>query len=370
MKMLFILSIASGYGGAERSIELIMSHIPKDLALRVYAENEFHLDRLTQPGTLPVDARLISISSTSTIWGLRIAALRLAFDCLRYPHATLLINTHASALVAAMTAKFLPGLGHRCHIYVRDFLWREHDYIFSRLSGVNVLVPSAVVAERLGYLTPFYLEPIGAIPFSIVPDMVKIPSGPVNYDGPILHLATVNSWKGHSDLMMALRMLKQKGQTVSVKSHGVVGNAALNTRLHRLVDQLEISDCYALCPYVADPDALLRECRAVVVPSVSHSGGPETFGRTVIEAWAYRKPVVAYASGAVAHLLEDGVDGLLVPEGDIHALSDALNRLTNSPELSKQLGEAGYDKVSRLYEASTVTRRLLKSLEAPKKVST
>jgi glycosyltransferase involved in cell wall biosynthesis len=73
--------------------------------------------------------------------------------------------------------------------------------------------------------------------------------------------------------------------------------------------------------------------------------------------------VVAYACGAVAHLVEDGVDGLLVTEGNIHALSDPLQRLSDSPEMSKRLGEAGHDKVRRLYEASSVTRRLLEALE-------
>lgn len=362
MMTLFILSFAPGYGGAERSIELILRRMPNNIQLRVYAENAFHLERLSQPDALPTNARLMRISRTTTIWGRRIAALRLAIDCLRHPQATLLINTHASALVAAMAAKVVPRLGKRCHIYVRDFLWGDLDYIFGRLSGAKILAPSAVVGERAGYLTPFHLEPTGVMPLSIVPDMVEIPTGPLSYEGPLLHLATVNPWKGHVDLMMALQRLKNNGLTVSAHSHGVVGNVDLNARLSRLIDKLEIGDCYALCSYVADPAALLRECRAVVVPSVSHSGGPETFGRAVIEAWAYQKPVVAYASGAIARLVDDGVDGLLVPEGDIQALGDALHLLSVSPELSKRLGQAGHDKVRRQYEAGAVTQRLLQSL--------
>jgi glycosyltransferase involved in cell wall biosynthesis len=102
----------------------------------------------------------------------------------------------------------------------------------------------------------------------------------------------------------------------------------------------------------------------VVVPSVSHSGGPETFGRTVIEAWAWRKPVVAYACGAVAGLIEDGVDGLLVPEGDVEALAEALHRLSTAPDLCRRLGEAGHARVLRDYEAGAVTRRLLDALAA------
>lgn len=145
MKMLFTVSIASGYGGAERRIELTLRQLPPGAPLQVYAENEFHLDRLTQPSTLPIDARLIRVSSTSAIW-------------------------------------------------------YDHDYIIGRLSGTMVMAPSAGLVERSGYLTPLYIEPIGAIP---------------------------------------------KGQTVLAKSHGIIGNSALNKHLHRLVDLLEINDCYA-----------------------------------------------------------------------------------------------------------------------------
>jgi len=100
----------------------------------------------------------------------------------------------------------------------------------------------------------------------------------------------------------------------------------------------------------------------VVVPSVSHSGGPETFGRVTIEAWSYRKPVIAFASGASIELIEDGVDGLLVPEGDTLALARAIDRLNDCPQWCRRLGEAGHAKVLQRYEAAAVTGRLIERL--------
>ena len=359
MKTLFILSIASGYGGAERSIEMILRHLPADLNVRVYAENQLHLDQLREAGGLPSNGKLIRIASSATFWGKRKASLRLLYDCIMHPDAVLLINTNTSALIAAMTAKFLPSLGKRSHVYIRDFLWEDLDYVFSRLPGLQVLLPSASVSRRLGYLAPFYLQPTGPAPFTVVPDMALLPPGPVNYDGPFLHLATVNPWKGHVDLMMALKLLKDGHREVQARSFGMVGHVLLHTQLHELVQTLGIGDCYRLLAYLPSPQAQLRDCKALVVPSVSHSGGPETFGRTVIEAWSYRKPVIAYATGAVADLIEHEVDGLLVPEGDTEALAQAIGRLADSPDLCRRLGEAGYEKVRRRFEAGAVTKRLL-----------
>lgn len=364
MRQLIVLSMAAGYGGAERSMELILRHAPADVVLKVYAESPFHLQRLSRAGALPRGAKLVRVADTGSKWGRRQAAMRLALDCLRHPEAVLLINTHASALVASMAARLVPELGRRSHLYVRDFLWSDLDFIFSRLAGARVLVPSSAVLERRPYLAPFHVQPIGPAVCSVIPDMVGIPSEPVRYDGPLLHLATVNHYKGHVDLMLALHELKSQGRGLSARSHGVVGSASLNAHLHRFIDTLGIGDCYSLSAYVEDPQALLRDCSAVVVPSVSHSGGPETFGRAVIEAWAHRKPVVAYACGAVAGLVEDGVDALLVPEGNVAALAGAMRRLTDSPELGRRLGEAGYAKVCRHYEVTAVTRRLMDELLA------
>lgn len=358
MKTLFILSIASGYGGAERSIEMILRYLPADLNVHIYAENKLHLDQLRQTGGMPKNAKLITIVNSATLWGKRKASLRLLYDCLTHPDAVLLINTNTSALIAAMTAKFIPTLGKRCHVYIRDFLWEDLHYVFSRLPGLHVLLPSVSVSKRLGYLTPFYLQPTGAAPFTIVPDMAILPQGTVNFDGPFLHLATVNPWKGHVDLMMAVKLLKDSHREVQVRSFGMVGNVRLHTQLQQLINTLEIADLYSLLDYLPSPNSHLRDCKAVVVPSVSHSGGPETFGRTVIEAWSYRKPVVAYATGAVADLIEHEVTGLLVQEGDIEALAGAIGRLADSPDLCRRLGEAGHEKVRTRFEAGMVTKSL------------
>lgn len=362
MKRLFILSAATGYGGAERSIELVARHLPAGIEVTIFAHNAEHIARLAQPGAMAPGARLIRLGRIDTLAGKRRAALRLTLEYLRHRPDAVLVNSHASALLAAMAAKFVTAFGTRCHLYVRDFLWDDLEYIFGRLAGARVLVPSAAVSARCGYLHPLFVEPFGAASCDVIPDMTEIPSGPVRYEGPLLHLATMNPWKGHADLAMAMRHLKERGQPVLMRSHGMTGNAALRDRLLRLIDRLDISDRFTLADYAPDVSRLLRGCRAVVIASVSHSGGPETFGRTIIEAWAHRKPVIAYAAGAPAQLIEHDRNGLLVPEGDTEALADALHRLASSVELCRRLGEAGYEKVVRGYEAGDVTKLLLKRM--------
>ena len=361
MSRVFIVSVATGYGGAERSIETIVRHMPAGVGMSVYAAHPEHLRQLEKARPPSSRFDLVHLSAKPSLAARRLSALRLLVDFMRLRPDIVIINTHTSALLAAMAARHAPGFAPRCRIFIRDFLWGDLDYIFSRLSGARICVPHAAVAERIGYLVPYYLSP-GEPDYDIIPDAAEIPRGEPAYSGPVLHLATVNPFKGHADLMLALHRLKADCPDIEVVSAGMVGNASLKRRLSVLRDRLDLVRQITLGGYVSDPAPMLETCRAVVVPSVSHSGGPETFGRTIIEAWAHKKPVIAYATGAPASLIDHEIDGLLVPEGDTQALAEALHRLWTSNELCRRLGEAGYGKFAQNYEAGRVTRRMLDRL--------
>ncbi len=103
----------------------------------------------------------------------------------------------------------------------------------------------------------------------------------------------------------------------------------------------------------AEKASLLAASDVFVLPSAWDS-----FGLVFLEAWASRKPVVGVDSGAVASLVEDGEDGLLVPYEDAAALAAALTRLLGDPGLRWRLGERGFDKVRRRFTWEIVTGEL------------
>ncbi len=71
----------------------------------------------------------------------------------------------------------------------------------------------------------------------------------------------------------------------------------------------------------------------------------------VIEAMAAGTAVVATSVGGVPDLIEDGLNGLLVPPGDLDAMADALTRLLRDPEERDRLGGAGRAHVLTRYGA-------------------
>ena len=76
-----------------------------------------------------------------------------------------------------------------------------------------------------------------------------------------------------------------------------------------------------------------------------HFGTEETFGQVIQEAQATGVPVVAPAVGGPLHLIDPGVQGLLVdPEAPL-AYRRAVERLLSDRALSAQMGEAGRRRV-------------------------
>lgn len=365
MSRLFIVSVASGYGGAERSIEIIARHLPEELETSIYAAHPEHLANLEAVAHTRRNLRISRLSATPRFLPRQIAARTLLTEFRRDAPDAVLINTNASALLCSMVARREPRMAERSALYVRDFQWQDLDYIFSRLPHSRVFVPNEVVGERTGYLFPFHIGPNGRA-FTVVPDMVELPvpspAAAAEAAGPFLHLATVNPFKGHAELMLATLQLKTGGAPVSVRSAGHPADPNLYRHLVALRDRLGLRDEFEFVGYVRSPDALLEQCCAVVIPSVSHSGGPETFGRSVIEAWSRSKPVIAYATGAPARLISHEQDGLLVPEGDTAGLAEAMRRLWGDPQLRQRLGEAGYRKAAANFEAKVVTRQLVATL--------
>jgi glycosyltransferase involved in cell wall biosynthesis len=72
--------------------------------------------------------------------------------------------------------------------------------------------------------------------------------------------------------------------------------------------------------------AVLRAAHALVVPSLV----PEAFGISIIEAYAYGKPVIASAIGAIPEIVESPI-GILFPPGDETALIIALIEFVSHP---------------------------------------
>lgn len=83
----------------------------------------------------------------------------------------------------------------------------------------------------------------------------------------------------------------------------------------------------------------------------------EGFGLVLVEAMACGLPVVSFDCPAGPdEIITDGVDGLLVPSGDVHALAGKLMTLMSDEDLRKRLGQQARQSARRYEMAAVATQ--------------
>ncbi len=160
----------------------------------------------------------------------------------------------------------------------------------------------------------------------------------LRHDGPIvLFLGQLHAYKGFQVVLDAAHLLLNRKDTLFVfagpdvrDNSRVFARAGSNVRwLGSVPHELR--------------DSLLSACTVLCVPS-----SRESFGSVVVEAWACGKPVVGGPAGATRELIEDGVDGFVVPQ-DPKVLVERLARLLDDPELARTMGRRGQENVERRF---------------------
>lgn len=89
----------------------------------------------------------------------------------------------------------------------------------------------------------------------------------------------------------------------------------------------------------------------------------EPLGNVVIEAWAQGLPVIATASEGPTQLIEDGLNGMLVPLDNANALGAAVLQVSEDRTLAAHLAAAGRQTYEEQFTEAAVVARYLDFLE-------
>jgi glycosyltransferase involved in cell wall biosynthesis len=165
-------------------------------------------------------------------------------------------------------------------------------------------------------------------------------------------------WKGVDVLIRAAAKVAEANPAMRFL---VVGGALYGweaeyaASLPRLAAELGLDDRIVFTGH--RDDALELLCGADIALQCSVT--PEPCSLVTLEALALGTPLIATRSRGPEEVIQHGTNGLLVPPGDVEALSDAIAMLGSSPELRATLGSAGADAADRLS-----SQRLAREFEA------
>jgi glycosyltransferase involved in cell wall biosynthesis len=162
--------------------------------------------------------------------------------------------------------------------------------------------------------------------------------------------------KGHVVLIEALAWLGRHDIRCLIVG-GDQGRSAYRRELEALIARHNLEDVVHLAGHCDDMPAAYKLADVVVAPSLV----PEGFGRTVVEAQAMGRPVVATGLGATGEtVIPGGVTGWLIPAGDTEALAAALEgALGLTREQRQGLAERAIAHVRGRYDIAAMTSATL-----------
>lgn len=176
----------------------------------------------------------------------------------------------------------------------------------------------------------------------------------------------VDSWRGDEAplLLFVGRLVPYKGVDVLIRALArvkarlvVAGDGPERQTLEQLARASGVNGRVRFAGAVSDQQvaALYRACDAFVLPSVTRA---EAFGMVQLEAMAFGKPVISTdLPSGVPWVNQHGVSGLVVPPGDVEALSGAIERLVGDDSLRAALGRGARTRVEQEFSADRMAAR-------------
>ncbi len=264
----------------------------------------------------------------------------------------------------SLIAGYLLGIPRGVSCYA-DHLLKDYELkvvpLHMELCDVVVATSERIKRELLG-IAPgtdpdrIVVKPNG-IDTAAFPSLERAEPG----EGTPFRLATVcriEPKKGLLDLVEAVHILRERG--VKVEAH-VVGTVdewsqASKDYKHELDQRITDLGLWGTVHLEGRQtlDGILRflgMAQLFVAPFVeTEAGDKDGIPTALLEGMATGLPAVATDAGSITEVVDDGVDGLLVPQRNPAALADAIESLLKDPERRARMGREATEKIRRTFD--------------------
>jgi glycosyltransferase involved in cell wall biosynthesis len=174
-------------------------------------------------------------------------------------------------------------------------------------------------------------------------------------------LLFVGAVTARKDVLFLVEMMPRLRGTIPGLQLVVVGpvfDDDYGARFAARITELDLADCIRLVGYIDDPGPYLRSCDIFVF--ASHQEG---FGNAIIEAMAYRLPVVArLLPGVTDYIIETGVTGFLFDEADEYCR--CVERLADDRGLRQVIGNAARLRVEQNFDLDKIAAQYCSTYSA------
>ena len=170
------------------------------------------------------------------------------------------------------------------------------------------------------------------------------------------------------------RLVEKKGFEYAIKavastletypdiSYTIIGGGPLRDTLKALIDCLNISTRVRILGprHQEEILILMRQSHILLAPSInSQDGDQEGIPVAIMEAMATGIPVLTTNHAGIPELVEDGICGFVVNQGDVEMLAKRLHQLVASAELRSTMGNAARNIVKTNFDVDKLNDRLV-----------
>lgn len=150
--------------------------------------------------------------------------------------------------------------------------------------------------------------------------------------------------KGVYDLLYGVNSLVEKYPSIKLL---FVGSGPERHDLERESQKLSIHNNVIFAGVRTDVERMYAAMDLSVLPSKCVEG----FGMALIEAMAMKKPVIGSSIGGITEIVTNNVNGILIPPGDVAALTEAIAGYIENKELFRNIVLEGRKTVELKFSA-------------------
>jgi glycosyltransferase involved in cell wall biosynthesis len=174
----------------------------------------------------------------------------------------------------------------------------------------------------------------------------------------LLYVGRLNRREGISELLQALpRIIKDFPRC----KLAIVGYGDLSTYVRKLSVVLGIKNHVSFFEWIPNEEMpeIYNRSDIVVVPSL----WPNPFSRTVAEAMACGRPVIASRVEGISEMITHGKNGFLIPPNDQEALVLSIKEILDNKKLARKIGWDARREVTMKCDSDKISENFLKICE-------
>lgn len=300
--------------------------------------------RLVDVG-VPVDSIRLKRDADPLAFSRLLGVVRRTRPTILHTH---LVHADAYGLPAGKLARVpvLASTKHGFNPFREGRAFAFGDRTLGRLADLNIAI-SAGLARYLADTEGFDAARFEVVHYGIAAG-AEPPAPPAAPK--LLSVGRLIPIKGHE---LLLRSFAEARRDVPALELEVAGEGPLRAELDALAVQLGVGDAVRFVGRVSPIAPAYERAAVVVVPSLG-----EGFGMVALEAAERGRAVIASAVGGLPEIVDDGRTGILVPSGDVSALSAAIVDLTIQLERAAAMGRAARERALQEFSLDRCADRI------------